>query len=130
MNLGKNKGWYCIPTSFQTRGAIKELHRAKHNTTEACREGQVEEVYIKRKCGHNNILDPLSCFTISTICLPIFGISLFNPSSKLQKKKILSDPSITHEDDHFARYCIKIRKFTICNSAFVVTFRLSLSAKP
>ena len=53
MNLGKNKGWYCIPTSFQTRGAIKELHRAKHNTTEACREGQVEEVYIKRKCGHN-----------------------------------------------------------------------------
>ena len=61
---------------------------------------------------------------------------MLNMSSKYKKFCPLNvdGPLITHKDDHFAKICIKIvwkiRKFKLCNSAFVCPFRLSLSLKP
>ena len=74
---------------LKLRKQIKGLCRAKHDTTSACRQGKVEQVYIKSKCGHcillytvicwtlyfalhSNMLDSLhfaylSCFTISSV---------------------------------------------------------------
>jgi hypothetical protein len=31
--------------------------REKHDTTAACQQGKVEEVYFKSKCGHSILLD-------------------------------------------------------------------------
>jgi len=44
---------------------IKGLRRAKHtvNTTAARRQGKVEQVYIKSKCGHNILIDTVNCWT-------------------------------------------------------------------
>ena len=45
MNSKKNKG----------------LHGAKQYTIAAGRQGKVEQVYIKSKCGHNILLDTIMC---------------------------------------------------------------------
>jgi hypothetical protein len=39
----------------------KGLRRAKHDMTTACRQGKVEQVYIKSKCGHSILLDTVNC---------------------------------------------------------------------
>jgi len=41
----------------------KGLRRAKHNTTAVCRQKNVEQVYIKRKSGHNILLDTVNSWT-------------------------------------------------------------------
>jgi hypothetical protein len=33
--------------------------RVQHDTTAASRQGKVIQVYIKSKCGHSNLLNPL-----------------------------------------------------------------------
>jgi hypothetical protein len=35
----------------------KGLCRTKHDTTAACRQGKVEQVYFKIKSGHNILLE-------------------------------------------------------------------------
>ena len=35
----------------------------KYNTTAACQQGKVEQVYIKSKCGHSILLDTVMCWT-------------------------------------------------------------------
>jgi hypothetical protein len=37
-----------------------ELRRAKHDTTAACRQGKVHQVYIKSKFAHSTFLDTVN----------------------------------------------------------------------
>ena len=39
----------------------KESHRAKHDTTTACRNEKVEQVYINSKCGRIILLVQVNC---------------------------------------------------------------------
>jgi len=41
----------------------KGLRRAKHDTTAVCRQGNVEQEYIKSKCGHSILLDTVNSLT-------------------------------------------------------------------
>jgi hypothetical protein len=69
----------------------KRLHRAKHETATACRQGKVGQVYIKSECGQSilvdtvNWLDTIICWThcILEICLVLL-VQVLNMASKYE----------------------------------------------
>ena len=46
----------------------KGLHKAKHDTTTACRQAKIEQAYIRSKRGHIILLDIVNYWT-QMICL-------------------------------------------------------------
>ena len=42
---------------------IKGYAKRLHGTTTASRQGKVEQVYIKNKCGYSILLDTVKCCT-------------------------------------------------------------------
>jgi hypothetical protein len=54
----------CQKSKMATTGTgNKGLCRAKHDTTTACQQGKVEQVYIKRNFGHCILLDTVNSST-------------------------------------------------------------------
>ena len=57
----------------------KGLHRVRHDTTTACRQGKVKQVYIKSKCGHSILqstkLTPTSSDSLTAFLEPNIGPS-------------------------------------------------------
>ena len=55
---------------------INLSNKGKHDTIAACRQGKVDQVYIKSKCGHNNVFDMVKCRG-KIICWPYCILDIY-----------------------------------------------------
>jgi len=62
----------------------KGLHRVKHDTTTACRQGKVKQVYIKSKCGHSILQSTKLASTSSDFPTAFLGPNIV-PSPNVKK---------------------------------------------